>query len=57
MAFQEKEKAASSHLYWARNKSEEKQLTGEHKALSAAEAAALTAKAADKGAAWNKAAT
>lgn len=53
---QQPEKAASSHLYWARNKSEEKALTGEHKPLSAEEAAALQAKA-GAGAAWNKAST
>ena len=51
-----KEKAPSSHLYWARNKSEEKSLTGEHKALSAEEAAALAAKS-GPGSSWNKAST
>ncbi|KAL1512000.1 hypothetical protein AB1Y20_005275 [Prymnesium parvum] len=51
-------KPASAHLYWARNKSEDKVLTGEHKALTPEEAAALAAKSAGGvGAAWNKAST
>jgi len=50
-------KAANAHLYWARNKSEEKQLTGEHKALTPEEAAALAAQSSSAGAAWNKAST
>jgi len=51
------QKPANAHLYWARNKSEEKQLTGEHKALTPEEAAALAKGSSTAGAAWNKAST